>query len=72
MSLASNLRLQDHLTATELSVCKIIAKGHSNAEAADQLGVGSRTIASHLYSIYKKVQVKNRTQLTALWFKQNG
>lgn len=49
------------LTKREIEVLDCIAHGLSNSEAAQQLGLMSATIKTHLRSIYSKLGVANRT-----------
>lgn len=53
----------DDLTAQELQVALIVAQGASNKEAAAQLFLSTKTIESHLSSIYRKLGVRSRVQL---------
>ncbi|MGR5542983.1 LuxR C-terminal-related transcriptional regulator, partial [Vibrio campbellii] len=47
-----------------------LKSGGSNIEIADSLFVSEHTIKSHLYNIFKKLEVKNRTQAMS-WAKKN-
>lgn len=47
----------EHLTRRELDVLKLAAKGLSNQNIADQLGIGSRTVRQHLMNIFGKMGV---------------
>ncbi len=52
------------LTKTELSVIKILTStGQCNKLIAEQLGVCEQQVKKHLSHIYKKLNVKNRTEL---------
>lgn len=50
------------LTERELQTLRLIAKGLSNQEIADALGVHPRTIAKYVSNILSKLQLANRTQ----------
>jgi DNA-binding CsgD family transcriptional regulator len=52
------------LTPTELRVVDLISAGHSNRSAAAELGVSPNTINTHLRSVFRKLDVKSRVQLT--------
>lgn len=52
----------EHLTRRELEVLKLAARGMSNRDIADALGVGLRTVKSHLESIFSKMSVSSRTE----------
>ena len=52
----------DSLTSRELEVLKLLTKGLTNQEIASELIVSLNTIKSHVSSILKKLNVRNRTQ----------
>ncbi len=54
------------LTGRELQVLGWIAKGKSNRDAAEILGLSTRTVDKHLEQIYAKLGVENRTAAAAL------
>jgi two-component system nitrate/nitrite response regulator NarL len=43
----------------------LVAEGRSNKEIARHLGVTDGTVKIHLHNIYRKLDVSNRTALTA-------
>lgn len=51
------------LTPQELRIVELAAGGLSNKEIADQLYLSHRTIATHLYKVFPKLGISNRTQL---------
>lgn len=58
-------RLQSRfgLTLREAQVAATVARGHTNAEVADKLGIVEKTVKNTLMSVYKKCQVRNRVEL---------
>jgi len=51
------------LSHREAEVASIVAKGMTNKEVAQKLFVTEKTVKFHLTNIYKKLQVKSRSQL---------
>jgi DNA-binding CsgD family transcriptional regulator len=52
------------LTETETKVARLIAEGHTNRSAAAELFVSVNTISTHLRSVFSKLDVNSRVQLT--------
>ena len=58
------------LTSKERKILDLLSKGHSNDAIADQLRVSAHTVKTHLYNIYKKINVNNRIQ-AVIWAQEN-
>ena len=57
--------LQEHqLTPRELEVTCLVAKGYSIEEAATMLSLAPETVKGYVKSIYNKLAVSNRSELT--------
>jgi DNA-binding NarL/FixJ family response regulator len=58
-------RLQSRfgLTVREAQVAAGVAKGHTNAEVAGQLGIVEKTVKNVLMSVFTKCTVRNRVEL---------
>ncbi len=54
----------DDLTTREVEVLRLMARGWSNAQIAEQLVISPRTVNSHLTTIYRKIQVTSRSAAT--------
>lgn len=59
------------LTKRELEVLKLVAKGHFNKEIAIQLDISERTVKNHISSIFRKIDVSDRTQAAVFAIKNN-
>ena len=46
----------------ELDVLKLVSRGMTNTQVADELGITVHAIKFHLASIYRKLGVANRTE----------
>ena len=59
------------LTETETKVVKLVLNGLSNRDIAKDLYLSEKTVKFHLYKIFKKLSVKNRSELILYGFR-NG
>jgi DNA-binding CsgD family transcriptional regulator len=55
------------LTPHELRVASIVASGATNQETASRLFVTPKTVEYHLRSIYRKLGIRSRSELTRLY-----
>lgn len=62
---AGHAHLADRLTRREHEVLPLIARGMTNRQAAEALGIGERTVEGHVASILAKWGLTNRVQLAA-------
>lgn len=53
------------LTATELVVADLAARGKLVTEIADELGVARNAVEQHLSRVYRKLGVGSRTELVS-------
>ena len=58
------------LTHREIEILAMIAAGSKNAVLADKLCISPHTVKTHLYNIFKKINVPNRLQ-ASLWAAKN-
>lgn len=54
------------LTPRERQLLEQLAKGHTNSEIAEALGVTLNTVKFHLRNLYDKLDVRNRAEAVAL------
>ena len=59
------------LTPREKEVLQMASKGANNKEIADKLVLSEVTVKSHMNSIFKKLNVSNRTQAVLLAMQMN-
>ncbi|MEO7933114.1 MAG: response regulator transcription factor [Chthoniobacterales bacterium] len=55
-------RETDKLSAREMEILALLAKGALYKEIADQLGISLHTVRNHLHGIYGKIHVQTRTE----------
>jgi DNA-binding NarL/FixJ family response regulator len=56
------------LTARELEIVHLVARGYTNAQIAERLWVTKWTVKFHLVNAYRKLGVSNRTQAARYLF----
>ena len=59
------------LTARETDVVKLIARGLTNRQIADELVISERTASSHVYRLLGKLGFSSRAQVAA-WATASG
>lgn len=57
-------QIAEVLSKRETEIVKMVAGGLRNKEIADRLSIGEGTVKSHLHSIYEKLGVHGRVELT--------
>lgn len=58
------------LSAREIEILVLVGSGAQNEEIAEKLFISPHTVKTHLYHIFKKINVPNRLQ-AALWVAKN-
>ena len=58
--------LSQELTPQELQVALVVAQGATNKEAGTRLFLSPKTIETHLGRVYRKLNVRSRTELARL------
>ncbi len=61
----------DSLTKREMDVLICVANGMFNREIADNLSISERTVKNHVTSIFKKIEVVDRTQAAVFAIKND-
>jgi DNA-binding NarL/FixJ family response regulator len=51
------------LTARELDVVRLVVEGRSNDEIGARLGIGAKTVESHLRRLFERLDLASRTEL---------
>jgi PAS domain S-box-containing protein len=62
----------DSLTDGELRVVRLVAQGLTNRESASRLHLSQHTVDSHLKSVYTKLDIRSRVQLTRAVFRHDS
>ncbi len=61
----------DSLTKRELEVLILLAHGFFNKEIAEKMGISERTVKNHISSIFRKIDVSDRTQAAVFAIKND-
>lgn len=59
------------LTHREIDILKLIYRGMSNNEIADELYISKSTVKSHIYNTFRKANVKSRSEIICLIHDKN-
>jgi len=62
--------MAEQLTKREKTIIKLVCQGAKNQEVADSLNISPHTVKTHLYSIFRKTDCRNRVELLN-WAKQH-
>ena len=57
---------RDDLTAREREVLRLVVEGLANKQIAQRLGIGEKTIKTHVSRVLAKLGVEDRTQAAVL------
>lgn len=57
------------LTETESKIVKLALRGYSNKKIASHLYLSDKTVKFHLYKVFKKLSIKNRSELILYCYK---
>ena len=63
-------RVKDTLSARELEVLKLVAKGLANKQIGRALGISERTVKVHVGHVFRRIGVADRTS-AAMWARDN-
>lgn len=63
-------KVSEALSPREMEVLDLTSQGQSNADIARTLFLSQHTVKTHLYNLYKKIGVVNRTQAVH-WYQEN-
>ena len=59
------------LTKREMDVLKLVAMGEFNKNIASKLNISERTVKNHIFNIFKKIDVSDRTQAAVFAIKND-
>ena len=62
-SVVKDTAVLGQLTDREIDVMRLVAKGHANAEVAQQLFLAEQTVKTHVSRILSKLGLRDRTQI---------
>lgn len=60
---ASGGRRRSTLTEREQEVAELVARGLTNAQVAQELGLGRRTVEGHVYRLFDKLGISQRSEV---------
>lgn len=60
------------LSYKEKSILQILSQGKSNCEIAQSMGISEKTVRNYISSIFKKMNVSNRTEAASYWIRKQN
>jgi len=63
-------RVKDTLSARELQVLRLVARGLANKQIGRALGISERTVKVHVGHVFRRIDVTDRTS-AAMWARDN-
>jgi DNA-binding NarL/FixJ family response regulator len=63
IAISPNAAGVDRLSARELEVVRLVVDGRSNDEIGGALGIGSKTVETHLRRLFERFSIASRTDL---------
>jgi len=67
---AGGQRSDDALSARELQVLRLLARGQANKQIGRALGISERTVKVHVTNVFRRIGVSDRTS-AAIWAHEN-
>ncbi len=67
----SDKAVRSPLTARQLEIARLIARGYTNQQIAEALVLTPGTVANHVQHILERLGLHSRTQI-AVWFTRSG
>lgn len=58
-----------NLSDREREIIALVSRGYKNKEIANNLFISEPTVKSHIYNIFRKLEIQNRPQLVAFAYK---
>lgn len=65
------MSVNDDLTRQESNILALVAQGKRNIEIAQELYLSIRTVESHVYRIFQKLEISSRTE-AAIYALESG
>jgi len=62
---------REKLSKREIQVLELIVDGKTSQEIADELCISITTVRTHTQNVYRKLEVYNRAEATAIAIKNN-
>lgn len=58
------------LTGQQRRIVLLLVEGHDNYSIAEKLHISVKTVKNHLYLLYKKLDVYDKTQVVIMYYKE--